>query len=259
MSEFNALFWIELRKALRSRMPLWVALGSLSLPFGIGFLIFVARNPEIAANLSLVSAKANLVAYSAADWGTYLRLFGEFIAAGEFFVFVLAASWIFGREFADGTLKDLLAVPVRRGSILLAKFAVLVVWSAALAALMLAAGLLMGWLIGLPGGSAGVILSGLGRAAVIAGLVIVATLPFGWFASIGRGYLLPVGLAVLVEVVANLLAMVGWGDYFPWAVPGLYAQADAPLAPVSFWILFLTGLAGLLATYLWWKFADQSR
>jgi ABC-2 type transport system permease protein len=53
--------------------------------------------------------------------------------------------------------------------------------------------------------------------------------------------------------------LVGWGEYFPWAVPGLYAMGKTPLTPISFWIVFLTGLVGMLGTYLWWKLADQNR
>jgi ABC-2 type transport system permease protein len=60
-------------------------------------------------------------------------------------------------------------------------------------------------------------------------------------------------------MMANLVVIVGWGEYFPWAVPGLYAQGKSPLTPVSYWIVCLTGLAGMLATYLWWKLADQNR
>ena len=155
MRDLFSMLWVELRKALRSRMPLWTALGSLFLPFGIGFLIFVARNPEISRKLGLISAKADLLAYSATDWQAYLRVYGLILAAGGYFLFVLVISWVFGREFADGTVKDSLAVPVSRASILLAKFAYggdLVVW---LDGLIVVAGFLTGTLIGLPGRLAG--------------------------------------------------------------------------------------------------------
>ena len=65
MNDLSDMIWIELRKALRSRMPLLTALGSLFMPLGIAFLIFVATNPEISGKLGLVSAKANLMAYAA--------------------------------------------------------------------------------------------------------------------------------------------------------------------------------------------------
>src|SRR5512137_241376 len=132
MNNLSDMIWIELRKAIRSRMPLWTALGCMFLPLGIAFLIFVARNPEISQQLGLVSAKANLMAYAATDWPTYLGLFGQLIAAAGLLLFCLVISWVFGREFTDGTLKDMLAVPVQRSKILLAKFIVVAIWSALL-------------------------------------------------------------------------------------------------------------------------------
>ena len=70
MNNLSDMVWIELRKAVRSKMPLWTALGSLFMPLGIAFLIFVARNPVISEKLGLISVKANLMAYSATDWPT---------------------------------------------------------------------------------------------------------------------------------------------------------------------------------------------
>jgi ABC-2 type transport system permease protein len=259
MNNLSDMIWIELRKALRSRMPLFTTLGSLFMPLGIAFLIFLAKNPELSKKLGLISAKANLIAYSATDWPTYLGLFGQIIAAGGFFLFTFAISWVFGREFADGTLQDLLAVPVQRLSILLAKFIVVAIWSAALSIVIFILGLVMGAIIKLPGGSIHVILQGSALLAITACLVIMVVMPFALFASVGRGYLLPMGVAILSLIMANLVMVVGWGEYFPWAVPGLYAQGKSSLTPISYWIVVITGLAGVVGTYLWWKFADQSR
>ena len=259
MNSLPDMIWIELRKAIRSRMPLWTALGSLFMPLGIAFLIFVSRNPEISQRLGLISAKANLMAYSATDWATYMGMFGQLVAAVGFILFVLIISWVFGREFADGTLTDMLAVPVQRSSILLAKFTVVAVWSVLLTLVILIVGLVMGAIIKLPGGSISVFSQGSALVVITASLTIAVVVPFALFASVGRGYLLPIGVAILTLMMTNLAAMAGRGEYFPWAVPGLYAQGKSPLTPTSYWIVFLTGLAGMIATYLWWKFADQSR
>lgn len=193
MDNLSDMIWIELRKAIRSRMPLWTALGSLFMPLGIAFLIFVSKNPEISHKLGLISAKANLIAYSATDWPAYLGLFGLIIAAGGLLLFSLVISWMFGREFTDGTLKDMLAVPVQRSSILLAKFIVVAVWSAVLTMVILIVGLVMGAIIKLPGGSISVIFQGSARVGMTACLVIAAVMPFAFLASVGRGYLLPIG------------------------------------------------------------------
>ncbi len=259
MNNLSDMVWIELRKAIRSRMPLWTALGSLFMPLGMAFLLFVARNPSVSQKLGLVSAKANLMAYAATDWPTYLGLCAQIIGIGEFFVLILAVSWVFGREFADGTLKDMLAVPVQRASILLAKFIVVAIWSAALSLVVGIANLILGALLKLPGGSSSVVLHGVGVMALTACLMIGVVLPFAFFASIGRGYLLSIGLAVLSIMAANLMFVLGWGEYFPWGVPMLYAQGKSALTSISYWIVVFTSLAGMIATYLWWKYADQNR
>lgn len=259
MNDVGSMVWVELRKAIRSRMPLWTALGSLFLPLGIAFLIFVARNPQVAEKLGLVSAKAEIVAYAATDWLAYLRLYGEIVGAGGMVLSVLIVSWIFGREFADRTLKDLLAVPVRRGSIVLAKYIVAAIWAAAVNAVIYLAGLLMGVLLDLPGYSTGILLQGSTQVLLVALLAITAGLPFALFASMGRGYLLPIGVMILVMMMMNLAQVLGWGEFFPWAVPVLHAMEESPLRLVSYIILFLTGLAGAVGTIFWWKYADQNR
>jgi ABC-2 type transport system permease protein len=259
MNELLDMLWIELRKAIRSRMPLWTTLGSLFMPLGIAFLIYVSKNPEIFQKFGLVSAKANLMAYSATDWPSYLVLFAEIISAGGFFFFIISISWVFGREFVDGTLKDMLAVPVRRSSIILSKFIVVAIWSFAMAIIIFVFGLVIGVLIQLPGGSSGVILHGSAVIAITVCLVIAVVLPFALLASVGRGYLLPMGVAVLTLITANLVMVIGRAEYFPWAVPILYTQGESSLMPISFWLVIFTGLAGVLATYLWWKYADQNR
>jgi len=253
------MIWIEMRKAVCSRLPLFTAAGSLFLPLGIALLIFIAQNPESSRKLGLIGAKANLLAYAAMDWPAYLVLTAQMIAAGGFFLFCLIISWVFGREFVDGTLKDLLAVPVPRASILLAKFVVTGAWSAVVAAVILIASLLMGALLGLPQRSPDILLRGSALVAVTSCLVILVVMPFAFFASAGRGYLLPMGMAVLVLIAANLVAILGWSAYFPWAVPGFYAQNQGDLALASYLIAVLTAVAGMFATYLWWQRTDQSR
>jgi hypothetical protein len=53
--------------------------------------------------------------------------------------------------------------------------------------------------------------------------------------------------------------VIGRAEYFTWAMPILYAQGETSLTPVSFGLVIFTSLAGMLATYLWWKYADQNR
>lgn len=262
MTELSSMIWVELRKAIRSRMPFFTALGFMMVPLAGTLLLFIYKNPDFARKIGLISAKANLVGGSA-DWPFFLSLLAQAVAGGGILLFGLVASWLFGREFSDGTIKDLLAVPVPRGAILLAKFCVFALWSAVLVVLMVAVSLVMGAVVGLPPAPLELFTRGGITLVVCAGLVIVAVLPVAFFASFGRGYLAPVGITLLLLGVANLVAVLGYGNYFPWSIPILYAQAmgssNGRLEPVSLVIVLLTGLAGMLATYLWWKYADQNR
>jgi ABC-2 type transport system permease protein len=248
---------IELRKVLRSRVPFFTALGFLMMPLIGALLIFIYKDPQLARQLGLLGAKANLVVGSA-DWPGYLNLMIEFTALGGFFFFCLAISWTFGREFTDGTLKDLLAVPVPRFDILLAKFIVTALWCAGLIVETSVVGLALGAFIQLPGGSPSVFLHSAGLLLITSVMSIILVLPFGFFASLGRGYLLPIGIAILTVILGNLSITLGRGEYFPWAVPAMLLQ-EAHLGIFSYSLVLLTGLVGVTGTYLWWKYADQNR
>lgn len=260
MHDLTNAVWIELRKAARSRMPLFTALGALVVACGLAFLMFIYKYPSFARSVGLISAKANLAA-GTASWPYFLSILGQAIAVGGLLLFGLVESWVFGREFADGTLKDLLAVPVARAHLLLAKFLVVVLWSLLLAALLSLAGLLLGAAIGLSQGTFEVFWQGIATQAVIACLVIVDIFPFAFFASVGRGYLLPIGVTLLILVLGNVVTIAGWGSAFPWAVPALYAAVAgrANLDVTSYLLVGFTGLVGVAGTYLWWKWADQNR
>jgi ABC-2 type transport system permease protein len=261
MNNLVAMFWIEVRKAIRSKVPLLTALGFLLVPFVGAFLMLIYKDPEFARKAGLISAKANLVGGSA-DWPTYLGFLAQAVAVGGFMIFSFIATWVFGREFADGTLKDLLAVPVPRGAILAAKFLLVASWCTMFTILIYLVALPLGALVVLPQASSELFYHAAVTLVVTAGLILLSLTPVVFFAGVGRGYLLPLGIAVLAVVFANVAGIIGWGDYFPWSVPALYAGftgEGADLAPVSYWIVILTGLAGMLATYVWWRFADHDR
>jgi len=259
MNNLSNMLWVEGRKALRSNVPLFTGLGSMFAPLGIAFLLFVSRNPEVSRKLGLISTKASILADSAASWPTYFGMFIQLMAMGGMILAVLILSWIFGREFTDGTVKDLLAVPVQRANIILAKFIVASVWFALLAIVMYALGLGTGALIQLPDGSASVLVDSSLRAATSACLAVAVMLPFAFLASLGRGYLLPIGVMILTLIAANLMVVIGYGEYFPWSIVALFSQGKEALPAVSYLIVALTSLAGIAATYLWWKYADQNR
>lgn len=261
MSDLMSMLQIEILKAMRSRVPLFTGLGFMMLPLAAAFFMFVLKDPVFAQKLGLISTKAHL-AGNTADWPTYLSIFTQGIATGGMVLSAIISSWVFGREFSDGTLKDMLAVPMSRLAILLAKFFVVAAWYLLLSITITAVGLVIGSALGLPGGSNELLVQGGIRLVITACLTMLIITPIAFFASVGRGYLPPIGVLILLLFLANVVAVAGWGAYFPWAIPALYSGAAgnaAALEPLSYLIVIMTGLAGVAATYAWWQTADQSR
>jgi len=242
-------------------MPWLTALGFSLAPLAGGFFMIIVRDPAMAQRIGLISMKAQLVA-GTADWPTYLGLLAQATGVAGIMLFSLILSWVFGREFSDRTAKDLLALPTARTAIVLAKFVVAATWSAGLVGFICLLGLGVGHLVALPPASFAVLARGMVTVAATAALTIAVTLPVAFFASAGRGYLPPMGTAILGVILAQLVAAAGWGEYFPWAIPAFYAgtagSVNANLGAASYAIVVATLLVGIAATLAWWEWADQS-
>ena len=198
-----------------------------------------------------------------ADWPAYLGLLAQAAAVGGGVLFSLVTAWVFGREFSDRAAKELLALPTSREAIVGAKFVVIAVWAAGLTALVFGLGLGVGAAVGLPGWSAALGWRGAGELLAVAGLTLGLMPPVALLASVGRGYLLPLGWAMLTVFLAQIVAALGWGGWFPWSVPPLFAGLAGPRAaqvgPHSHALVALTCGLGLAGTFAWWRFADQTR
>jgi ABC-2 type transport system permease protein len=262
MTLFRAALWAEALKARRSKVPWLTALGFSLAPLVGGLFMIILKDPERARSMGLISAKAQLAA-GVADWPTLLGLLAQATAVGGGLLFTLVTTWVFGREFSDHTAKELLALPTSRAAIVGAKFVVVGIWAAGLTALVLVLGLVVGTAIGLPGWSTALLWRAAGDLAVTAGLTLALTSPVALFASAGRGYLPPLGWAFLTFFLAQILAAIGWGAWFPWSVPALFSELAGPRATQiglqSYIVVGATFVAGLASTFAWWRSADQTR
>lgn len=260
MSGFRAALAGEVLKVRRSRVPLYTALGFLLAPLMGGVFMVILKDPEGARSMGLLAAKAQVVAGSA-DWPTYLGLLAQSTAVGGSFVFAIVAAWVFGREHVDRTAKTWLALPTPRGAVVAAKLALVGVWCMLLAALVAAAGVGIGALVGLPQWSGALALRGLG-AILLAGLLTTGlATPIAFVASAGRGYLAPLAFAILTVFLAQIAAALGRGGWFPWAVPSLVSGVAGPgMSPGApgYALVALTSALGAAGTWAWWRFADQA-
>jgi ABC-2 type transport system permease protein len=262
MKYFRSALWAETLKARRSKVPLLAAFGFTLAPLMDGLFMFIMKDPERAREMGLLSVKAQLQ-MSTAEWTTFFSVLSQAIAIGGVIVFSIVTAWMFGREFSDHTAKDLMALPTSRENMVTAKFLVIGAWALAVTLWIFGVGLAIGNLVDLPGWTPQLAWQSFGDVLAAAGMTLLLMTPVAFIASLGRGYLPPLGWAVLTIFLAQIIAATGWGDWFPWSVPALFSGAAGPREELigihSYVIVILAGIAGLAATFSWWRNADQTR
>ena len=188
---------------------------------------------------------------------------GYAIAVGGVIVFSIVTAWVFGREFSDHTAKDLMALPTSREKIVTAKLIVIAAWVFVTTLWLYLIGLIVGNLVDIPGWTNNLAWVSFREVLITAGMTLLLMTPVAFIASMGRGYLPPLGWAVLTIFFSQIVAATGWGDWFPWSVPALYSgvvgSRAEQLGTHSYILVILAGIIGLTATFSWWRNADQTR
>lgn len=226
-----------------------------------GMFILIVQDVNALEKAGSLAMKAKAMNFEA-TWESYLGLLNQALAVGGVLVFGFVASWIFGREYSDGTAKDLLSLPTSRAKILNAKFSIYILWCFALVVSNLILGFIIGSILHLPFKEINVAIPILADYFITAFMTILVGFPIALFAIWGKGYLAPLGFVALTMVFSQIIAAIGYGTYFPWSIPGLYSGAGGEykklLDNFSYTIVGITGIVGYYATLRYWKVADQS-
>jgi len=261
MKTIQAVVWVEILKVRRAKIFPISLYFFLFIGIMMGMLMFVAMHPEIASRSSTIKMKTSFLGGS--DWKSYYALLMQLILVIPVIGSGIITSWCFGREFSDRVLKDILALPVRRSSIVLSKLIVLFFWSLLLSVVMLVASLLTGLAIGLPGEAAGALWPFLSMYMLCTILNTLLITPVAFIASAGRGYMLPISFVILIMILTQLLfvGLPALAFWFPWALPALFSGVAGETVPApglfSYLLYGLTVLAGLFGTMAWWRYADH--
>jgi len=240
----------------------WVTFVAFALaPLFGGLFILLMKGNGYEGLSGAFKSKAVMMSFET-NWDSYLSLLSQAVGVGGVLIFGFVASWLFGREYSDGTAKDLLALPISRTKILNAKFIYYIIWCFTLVISNLILGLVIGFALQLDGWSATILIENLKIYFTTTILIVLLNTPIAFFALWGKGYLTPLGIVALLLVLAQFLGVMGIGSYFPWSVPGIYSgsggeEAKAQLTTMSFAILTSTGVIGYIGTILWWKYSDQ--
>lgn len=193
-------------------------------------------------------------------WEAYLGMLGQILSVAMLLCVGVVVSWVVGREFTDGTIGSLLALPTPPRAVAMAKLGLVVLGGVACSVgavlLALPAGALIG--LGPPDLEA---LRAAGRVVLIGLLTTALALPVAAVASVRRGYLPGVGALLGLVVVTQVVTVAGAGGWFPWAAPGLWsgmggAEAAAAVTTVQLLLPLLVGIAGAALTVGWWARAE---
>ena len=229
---------VEFRKARSSRV-LW----STGVLLALGVTVLAAAMVA-AARSGDVEVVAKIGPQAATgDWSALLAVATQITAAAAVLAFGVGISWLYGREFADGTIPGLFGLPVGRGAIAMAKLLVYLAWAVVVTLvsvlLLFAGGLAVG--LGAPDTAA---LEGFARLLALGVLTALIAVPAGWAASVGRGLLPGIAVAVGILVVAQVSVIADLGSWVPFVAPALWAmQADihstaalvvVPIVPLVF-------------------------
>ena len=155
-------------------------------------------------------------------WAGYLSISGQIGATAGAIGPGVVLAWLFGREFADGTITGLFALPVDRATIARAKLLVFGAWTLALyialVALLGSVGVVLG--LGMPDAP---VWPRAGKLLVVLMLSALLSLPAGLAASLTRGYLGGIGAVVAIVIVSQISVATGTGGWFTFAAPSLWA------------------------------------
>lgn len=253
--------WSELLKVKRSRMLILTLIGFSGIALMMGIMVFISKHPELAANSAAASAKASMFK---AEWPSYFQLLIQIILSLGTIGFGFVSSWIFGREYTDHAVKDILSLPVNRLTIVSSKFIIILLWSLLLSLTLFVSGIIAGFIVDIPHWSTEIASNYFITFMETAFFTVLLCTPVAFIASFSRGYLAPLAYVISTLIITNLVVIgtPAIAPYIPWAIPALISGLVGPDLPnpgiSSLIVLISTCIFGLAGTFLWWRFADQN-
>jgi ABC-2 type transport system permease protein len=195
---------------------------------------------------------AKLGPAASGDWKGFLLAAAQITGAGGVAGYGIVLAWMFGREFADGTITGLFALPVGRARIALAKLVVYFGWACGVGLVLTVALAGLGAVVGIEGFGS-FVAPMLAREFVLAMLTALLALPIAWVATLGRSTLAGVGAAVALIVIAQFSVFAGAGGWMPLAAPALWAISEGTAVdPLQLSMVFpVAALAVLLTATTW--------
>lgn len=252
-SLLRAALGVEVQKSVRARVPVVAAILLVGGVVAICVSVTVAvegGDPDIVAKLGPVVGEGG--------WDGYLSAALQVTAAAAAGACGILVSWSVGREFAEGTISGLFALPVSRTVLAAAKLIAFAAWTAAVALALIVVLFVAGVCAGLgplPPNAAEVA----ARLLVLVLATAAVTLAAAWVATLTRGLLGGIAATVILLASAQVVVFSGGGAWYPPSAPALWAIDPTPSSTIT--LLIGLGVGGLFAglTLLSWKRMELDR
>lgn len=242
---------IKLSRATVARATTVILVLGISLICSSMLLATNTGDPQIAAKLGPL--------IDPGGWAGYLTVAAQVTSAGGLVGCGVVLSWMFGREFADGTITGLFAIPVSRPTIAAAKLLIYLTWLVICSFALLASLLVFGLAFGLgpiPAAAA----PALGRQFVLFVLTGVIAMPVAWAATLGRSILAGIAVAIGILVLSQIAVVAGAGPWLPFSVPALWAiSGGTDVTAVRLALVVPIAVAGAVLAMLSWRSLELDR
>ncbi|WP_409343198.1 ABC transporter permease [Paenibacillus sp. MBLB4367] len=240
-----SLVYTELLKLKRAKMFLVSVVGAAAAPIMmfIGFLNMRKDKPETPITFELSFYNTNLYV---------LLLIGTLL-------YGIITAYLFNREYAEDTLKNLLTIPVSRISLLISKWIMLFLWIVVLTLVAWGLTLLLGLIGRFEGLDASVITGSLKQYIVGAAFIFLLSTPTVFITLLFKNYVPTIIFTAIVTMGNVALAEQDYQGLFPWSAVHVIASGEfAPAYPAlySYAAILLTSIAGFLATIIYFKRTD---
>jgi ABC-2 type transport system permease protein len=238
---------IEAHKAIASRV---LTFTSALLVVGVTAIATATTTSAVHGNQQLAAKLGPSAAYG--GWTGLLAVADQVTAAAAVGAFGIGLSWLFGREFADGTITGLFALPVTRRTIALAKLVVYLLWTV-VTAIVLTVTVAIGAAAAFGAPAQQAAWAGLGRLLALAVMSGLLLLPAALAATVGRGLLPGIATTAILMVTAQIvLGASNAGAWFPFAAPALWAVQPGSTSPAQLAMSALVAAGfGLLTVHAW--------
>lgn len=235
----------ELLKLKRAKMFLVSVIGAAAAPVMvfIGFLDMKYRMPSEPATFAKAFSETNL--YTLLLIGTLL--------------YGVITAYLFNREYAEDTLKNLLTIPVSRISLIVSKLLLLFLWIIALTFLAWTLTFLLGLIGPYEGLHAGVLTQSLRKFMIGGCLLFLLSTPTLFITLLFKNYVPTIIFTAIVTMINVALANREYKALFPWSAVHVIAdQVYIPSYPLyySYLSIGLTFIAGLTASLIYFVKED---